>query len=151
MAAEWPSLFRAPTARLSPSPRERLQTGSIDSAAYALAAIGPAAREAVPELIQATRRDPGSYVCDPYLHALEAIGPQAREAIPALVEVLIEGWCGQSERLFAAELLGNFGPEARSAVSALEAAHKDDPDPGVRAAALEALKKTTSGGATEVR
>jgi len=126
-------------------------TETADSAAFALEAIGSAAREAVPELIQAMRRDPENYVSEPYLYALNAIGPEAREAIPALVEVLIEGWSGETERRVAAEMLGNFGPEAQAAVSALEEAHKDDPDKDVRAAALEALKKITGRGPTEIR
>lgn len=58
-----------------------------NQAAYAIGGMGPAAKAAVPALIEALR-DPEATVRFPVCLALREIGPAAIDAVPALKETL---------------------------------------------------------------
>lgn len=58
-----------------------------NQAAYAIGGMGPAARAAVPALIEALT-DPEPVVRFPVCIALREIGPDAKEAVPALMLAL---------------------------------------------------------------
>ncbi len=60
---------------------------SRNAAAYAISGMGPAAKAAVPALIQALE-DPDPVVRFPACIALREIGPDAKEAVPALTKAL---------------------------------------------------------------
>ena len=60
---------------------------SRNAAAYAISGMGPAARAAVPALIEALD-DPAATVRFPVCVALREIGPDAKDAVPALTRVL---------------------------------------------------------------
>jgi HEAT repeat protein len=79
------------------------------SAARALAAMGPKAKEAVPALVQALS-DPEPLVRDAAAAALGSIGAAATEAVPALIEAL-EDWNG-FVRQAAAKALKMIDPDA---------------------------------------
>jgi HEAT repeat protein len=111
--------------------------------AFGLSQLGPEAREAVPDLIEALKKD--SLVRQNAALALGQIGPDAREAVPALIEVL-----GDSEwiiRRQAAIALGRIGPDARAALPALQRLLKDS-ERQVRDAAREAIAKVGPGKET---
>jgi len=135
-------------------------------AAEALGEIGPAAKPAVPALIEALGDEdsrvpvfaaalvkigadavPALVVAlkenkrqvRPWAASILArIGPDARAAIPALVEALRDG--RKEVRWGAAHALGGIDPAARAATPALREALKDQ-DRDVRAAAASALGK----------
>lgn len=65
-----------------PNPQARL------NAVRALSKMGPAAREAVPDLARLLRSDPDEQVRQNAARALGQIGPDAAEAIPALIEAM---------------------------------------------------------------
>lgn len=89
--------------------------------AEALAAMGPAAHEAVPALVEALRSGRGSgSVC----LALGEIGPLASPAVPDLVRLLESQ--SHFDRSSAADALGGIGPGARHAVPALVRAARLD-------------------------
>jgi HEAT repeat protein len=110
------------------------------------AAIGPAATEAVPELLALVRAGQGAVGKDARrlrenaLYALREIGPRNVEAIDVLVEVLRDRRNDASERQRAAEALGKAGPAARQAIPVLMEA-RNDRDMLLRDAAAEALKQ----------
>jgi hypothetical protein len=58
-----------------------------NAAAYAIGGMGPAAKAAVPALIEALK-DPEPTVRFPVCIALREIGPEAKNAVPALTEAL---------------------------------------------------------------
>ena len=60
---------------------------SRNAAAYAISGMGPAARAAVPALIEALE-DPAATVRFPVCVALREIGPEAKDAVPALTKAL---------------------------------------------------------------
>lgn len=60
---------------------------SRNVAAYAISGMGPAARAAVPALIEALD-DPAATVRFPVCVALREIGPDAKDAVPALTKAL---------------------------------------------------------------
>lgn len=60
-----------------------------NAAAYAISGMGPAARSAVPVLIEALE-DPSPTVRFPVCIALREIGPEAAAAVPALEKVLLD-------------------------------------------------------------
>lgn len=60
---------------------------SRNAAAYAISGMGPAAKAAVPALIEALN-DPEPTVRFPVCIALREIGPDARDAVPALTKAL---------------------------------------------------------------
>jgi HEAT repeat protein len=112
--------------------------------------MGPSAKAAVPGLAEAVV-DRDLNVRYYAAEALEAVGPEAKAAVPALIKALgtfpggsppLEGpqRYYADTRSVAAEALGAIGPGAREAVPALRKALKD-PDPSVRSAAAEALKR----------
>jgi HEAT repeat protein len=59
-----------------------------NAAAYAISGMGPAAKAAVPALVEALKDDSNPTVRYPVCVALREIGPDAREAVPALTEAL---------------------------------------------------------------
>ena len=92
------------------------QVGSI--ACEALARLGEVAAPAVPELIEMLK---GTHAREGALLALQGIGPKAAPAVDALIEVFEKG---EGRNHYAAKALGNIGPDAGAAVSALEK-HRD--------------------------
>jgi HEAT repeat protein len=78
------------------------------SAAQALGEIGPAAKEAVPDLVKALGRD--DYARGEAAQALGCIGPSAEAAIPALAAMMADPNIDDSGR--AATALGRIGPTA---------------------------------------
>jgi HEAT repeats len=104
--------------------------------ATALERWGAAAHAAAPDL----RRTVGATDAELRLAAIRALaaigGPEVREAIPEITAALADP--DVRVRMVAAQVLGNLGPDARDAVSALCWAVKDD-HPGVQKAAGAAL------------
>jgi HEAT repeat protein len=104
--------------------------------AFGLSRHGPAAAEAVPDLV-AKLQSPSALVRQTAALALGAVGPGAA-AVPALAAALADPeW---EVRRQAAVALGGIGPGAKAAVPALR---KLDADPHkvVRTAAKEARQK----------
>jgi HEAT repeat protein len=123
-------------------------SGSLERrlAAHALAEIGPAAREAVPALIEAVR-DPESFVRVWAAAALARVQPENPDAIPALVAGTHDGI--SFVRSLAAWHLGRLGrghPGIESMAPELRELLNDS-DPSVRAEALAALENFTGKGA----
>jgi HEAT repeat protein len=124
--------------------------GTRARAAMALGKMGPSAKAAVPGLAEAVV-DRDLNVRYYAAEALGAVGPEAKAAVPALIKAL-DTFPGGSPpldgpqryyadtRSVAAEALGAIGTGAREAVPALKKA-LNDPDPSVRSAAAEALKR----------
>jgi HEAT repeat protein len=105
--------------------------------AFGLSRHGPAATEAVPELI-AKLKGSTPLVRSNAALALGAVGPGAKAAVPALTESLTDPeW---TVRRQAALALGAIGPDAKPALPALRKLD-GDPHKAVRAAAQEARKK----------
>jgi HEAT repeat protein len=123
-------------------------SGSLERrlAAHALAEIGPAAREAVPALIEALR-DPESFVRVWAAAALARVQRENPDAIPALVAGTHDGI--PFVRSLAAWHLGRVGlghPGIESVVPELRELLNDS-DPSVRVEALAALENLTGKGA----
>src|SRR5207248_4870551 len=92
-----------------------------------LEAIGPAARDAVPELVAVVEK--GDYKAVYALRALAALRPTAADALPAARAGLRNRHFGV--RGAALQLLGAVGPEAREALPEVREA-LGDPDAAVR-------------------
>jgi HEAT repeat protein len=105
------------------------------SAALALERYGPAARDAVPPLVKATRAS-DSVMRVQAIHALEGIGTDSAPAIPALIAALKDADAPVREA--AAHVLGRFGKLAHEAEPALRDVLNDSSAP-VRQAASDAL------------
>jgi HEAT repeat protein len=114
-------------------------------AAGALGQIGPAAKEAVPPLVEASKKDSIRFAATEALKKIDPgtaakvlgiIGPDAGEAVPALIAVL--GGEDASVRKRAAQFLGFIGPDAGEAAPTLVKLLKDEE---VGATAAEALGK----------
>jgi HEAT repeat protein len=101
------------------------------NAAAALKSMGPAARDAVPGLMEVVKKDRGTRtdaVAQPpalpriqAIGALAQIGPAARDAVPVLIDVLKEKDALDGARIEAAVALGLIGPDAGEAVPVLAA------------------------------
>jgi HEAT repeat protein len=129
---------------------ENPNPGTRAMAAISLTRMGPAAEPAVPALSKALAdQDLNVRYCA--ANALKAVGPAAQAAVSALVRALdtVPGGSPALDgpvryyadvRSVAAEALGAIGSRAKDAVPALKKA-LNDPDPGVRSAAAEALQR----------
>jgi len=100
-----------------------LQEGKHAVAVWGMRLFGKEARPAVPALIQLlSDKDPE--VRGTAAECLAGIGPEAAEAVPALVRMLNNGRRAKPYQggpvYFAAHALGEIGPAARAAASALE-------------------------------
>jgi len=116
-------------------------------AVEAIGVFGPAAKAAVPALVEAlegfvpatgflastSKRNSQMVVAE----ALAEIGPEARSAVPGLIARLREN--SGYEQWFC-KALGRIGPDAREAVPVLENLLQDG-RPGIRFAAAEALTR----------
>jgi HEAT repeat protein len=101
-----------------------VQTDLQKQIAYTLGEIGPAAKDAVPQLIELVKssKDRDGFLNVSAAEALGKIGPAAATAVPTLINALKS----DDVRLptIAAEALGNIGAEARMAIPALIEAMK---------------------------
>jgi HEAT repeat protein len=115
-------------------------------ASHALAEIGPAAREAVPALIE-TLQDPESFVSVWAAAALARVQPDNPEAIHALVAGTHDGI--YFVRSLAAWHLGRLGPAHPGIKSVVPELREllNDSDPSVRAEALVAMENLAGKGA----
>lgn len=133
-AAEVPALVPAVTERLEKDPDERVRRFAV----AVLAAVGERAGAAVPALVGAVRSDASERVRQYSAEALRSVGAAAEEAVPVLTAALADPDWGV--RVAAARALGEYGPGAAAARTALEKAAKEDPEEPVREAAKTALK-----------
>ncbi|MFE8936529.1 HEAT repeat domain-containing protein [Streptomyces sp. NPDC007872] len=117
-----------------------------EAALRTLAAFGPAAREAVPELRELLA-DGSAAVSAAAARALWAAEEDTAEALPVLERWLRPG-LPDADRCAAARVLGEIGPAAASAAPALRPALASR-DPWVRVRAAAALWRVT-GEAEEV-
>ena len=121
-------------------------------AAESLAKFGPAAREAIPALIQSLRTEADFGVLLAVASALSAIGA---DAVPALAQVLTDGEVREVERSIYGKLfptvcaLSKIGPAARAAVPALVRV-LGDANRSVREEAAEALGTIGADAASAV-
>jgi HEAT repeat protein len=146
--------LHAEPSQVIPVLEDELRSGDVPTrywAAGALGSYGKQATSSVPLLLQfAAEQKPN--LRPPIMRALDKIDPETARAnfnlidldyrntklVPSLIQNLLNG--DPFVRKTAAYHLGNFGPDAKSAVPALTRA-LDDGDGGVRAAAAEAMKK----------
>ena len=105
------------------------------STAWALGKIGPAAKDAIPDLIAALGDD-NSHV---RIISSESLGRIGHDAVPYLIRAL--GNDDVNVRHGAAIALGNIGPAAKWAIPTLEKMRDGDKNPRCRKAAREAIEK----------
>ncbi len=111
-----------------------------------IALIGPAAMEAIPDLLALVRAGEGDVSKEARkmrsgaLGALAEIGPKDAKAIEVLVGVFRDRGADYSDRKNAAEALGNAGPSAQQAIPALTEALQDK-DRRIREVAATVLKQ----------
>jgi HEAT repeat protein len=114
--------------------------------ALSLARAGPAAKSAVPTLLERLKDPQGLPERDrvhtrkTLVFALGRIGPDAKEAVPVLLAILREPDVEDDLRLAVVDALRRIGPAAREAIPALKALSRD-PSSQMRRAASEALEK----------
>jgi HEAT repeat protein len=118
-------------------------TTELSHAATTLGLIGPAARQAVPSLLRGlpnTNRDLEFRLqC---ILALGRIRAEPERVVPALMKSLSESLSDADVRIraFSTGALGQYGPDAGSAVPLLTNLLQD-PNPNVRLEATNALKR----------
>ncbi len=108
--------------------------------AWALAEIGPAAREAGPALREALKDEDEAFRQAAAFALVEIQGEHAAEAVPVLVEVLKDRDAEPKARADAAHKLAKLKANARPAVPALRELLQEKDEP-LRKAAEEALKE----------
>jgi HEAT repeat protein len=108
-----------------------------ESAVALLGEVGPAAKDTIPQL-RTLLRDPDSLIRFYAAHSLWRIAKD-EAAIPILIDLLQDK--NTRVRRWSATELGDIGPAAKKAVSALEQACRDDDDEYVQRFAAEALQK----------
>lgn|SRR6266550_2532613 len=116
----------------SHDPKVRLE------AAEALRRRGPAARAAIPSLMQVLSADPDRGVRATAARTLGEMWPAATEAIPVLIQALSKDSNGMV-RMLAAQALGELKTTAKPAIPALIQALREDTDKNVRGFAAFAL------------
>ncbi|MCX7805152.1 MAG: HEAT repeat domain-containing protein [Planctomycetota bacterium] len=109
-------------------------------AATALGEMGPKAEKALPELMRvvAEDRNPGVK-----FNAGLAVPKMKGKAVPILIEALRDK--RDIVRRYAAQTLGNIGPEASAAIPALKDVEARDSDDVTRAAAKWAISRISGG------
>jgi HEAT repeat protein len=109
-----------------------------DAAAEAIGKLGAAGAPALQALVAASRLgQPGfSFYLGNAIH--EVARKQAGSAVPLLIAALNDSENSVDGRVFAAQLLGGFGPQARIATPDLVKASNEGPE-RVRSAAADAL------------
>jgi HEAT repeat protein len=142
-------------------------------AANSLGQLGPAAKKAIPDLVQVAKRDASANVRAYAVQAIAQTGPEsvdilveflkekdssvrqivvtvlgqfgarAKPAVPLLIEALKDK--DATTRWMAAQTLGQIGPDAKAAIPALKEALKDKDD-NVRAFAQFALQSIEGKG-----
>jgi HEAT repeat protein len=133
-----------------PSLRELLSNKAYPAnrrlALIALECMGPAAKPAVPAMLDALK---AKDISDPALvksiriaalHALERLGAAAEPAVPDVTAVLWDESRDSEERQCAAQVLGSIGRAAWVAIPALRDASRDK-DPALSQTATQVLKE----------
>ena len=114
--------------------------------ADAIGAIGPDARDAVPDLIAAIQ-DTDRTVRHRAVNALSALGPSAEPAVPALIAVMQNPRDTEPTRQLAIKVLGRTGPKVRDAVIAALDKSTEDGNFGVSSLAKQVLKQLKADAA----
>jgi HEAT repeat protein len=115
----------------------------------ALGCIGPAAKSAVPQLIEIWRDSELSDIHEPCALTLANIGPGANAAVPALITAIKADYNENS--LFAAFALWRIAPKDRKVIAALSQVVRDIKNPEFkRAIAALALSRMGPPAATIV-
>jgi HEAT repeat protein len=110
------------------------------TAATALGQIGPGAKEALPSLNTVVLQQYAKPIWFAAALALQRIDPESKLAVPALISAVKDK--NRQVRMEAVATLGEMGPAAKGAISALEEAVRiAGADQGARNAAESALKK----------
>lgn len=144
----------AATASAEPTVADLVKTLSSNDtvelflAIQALAAKGPEAAPAVPDLIKILGDDKRSnQLRVESAHALGEIGPAAKDAVPVLLETVKAR--ESALRGYSAKALGCIGPDAAAAVKPLAVLVRDS-DPAVRLQAARALGAIKSSDAESI-
>jgi HEAT repeat protein len=130
--------------------REAIRSDTVKTRAAAiqvLGTIGHEAKAAVPDLVEAARRDPDREVRTFAVVSLGEIGSDAGEAVEPLIE-LVRHEPDLQVVLVAIEALGRIGPAARPAIPDLVSIAKD-PQHSARLWAALALWRIGSEGRAE--
>jgi HEAT repeat protein len=106
------------------------------SVASALGSIGPTAKDAVPDLVQALN-DTNPQVRSNAASALEKMGTDAKDAVPDLIKALHDQDAEVRSNVVTA--LGSMGTDAKLAIPDIVKVLKDDKDEWVRGSSVSAL------------